>query len=201
MVREVTFADCEETLDGSLQFIVYPDAAHCVVACGEDHHRGFVGIVIRDHLIHVEEVSVAVADHVFAQTVDGILEVEIYGVACTYTEAGVAAFLGGTAGDVTGAEVTECRIAAFEIEVAVFVGDIGGLFLAGADGFGVFFLFGNPDAAVVTERFAHEGQFRLIFAVDGDTGGVDLGEGEVGEVGTLLESLDSGRAVAAHSVC
>ena len=143
MVGEVAFADSEEALDRGLEFVVNPDAAHCVVACGEDHHRGFVGIVVADHLVHVEEVAVAVANHILAKTLDGIFEVEVYGIAGTYAETGVAAFLGGTAGDVAGAEVTECGIAAFEIEVAVFVGNVGGAFLAGADGFGVFFLLGT----------------------------------------------------------
>ena len=167
---------------------------------GEDHHRSLVGVVIGNHLIHVEEVSVAVADNVGSQTVDGILEVQINGVAGSYTVAGVAAFLGCTRGDVAGAEVTEGGIAAFQIEVAVLVGDVGRSLFAGADSFGVFFFLRNPDAAVVTERFAHEGQLRLVFAVDGNTGRVDLGEGEVRQVGALLECLDGGGAVAAHGV-
>ncbi len=116
----------------------------------EDHHRSLVGVIIGDHLVHVEEVAVAVADNVGTQTLDSIFEVEIYGVAGTYTEAGVATFLGGTRCDVTGAEVTESRIAAFEIEVAVFVGDIGRFLLTGADSLSIFFLLGHPDTAVVT---------------------------------------------------
>ena len=111
--------------------------------CGEDHHGCFVGVVIRDHLIHVEEVAVAVAYHILAKALDGILEVEVYGVACTYTIAGVATFLGCTRSDVAGAEVTEGRVAAFQVEVAVFVGDVGRFLLAGADSFGIFFLLGT----------------------------------------------------------
>ncbi len=113
------------------------------MACGEDHHRSFIGVIVRDHLIHVEEVAVAIAHDIFAKTVYRILEVEVNGVACTYAKACVAALLGCTAGDVTGAEVTEGGIAAFEIEVAVLVGDIGRLLLAGADSLGVFFLLGT----------------------------------------------------------
>ncbi len=118
---------------------------------GENHHRGLVGVVVRNHLIHVEEVSVAVTYDIGTEAVDSILEVEVNGVACTYAEAGVAALFGGARSDVAGAEVTEGGIAALEVEVAVFVGDISGFFLAGADGFGIFFFLGNPDAAVVAE--------------------------------------------------
>ena len=155
MVREVAFADCEETLDRGLKFVVNPDAAHGIVACREDHHRSMVGIIIRDHLIHVEEVAVTVADYIFTETVDCIFEIEVDSVACTDAIAGVAALFGGAACDVTRAEVTECGIAAFEIEVAVFVGNVSRFFLTGADSLGVLFLFGYPDASVVTERFAH----------------------------------------------
>ncbi len=200
VVGEVALADGEETLDRGLELIVHPDAAHGVVGSGEDHHRGLIGVVVRDHLVHIEEVAVAVAHDILAQALDGIFEVEIYGIAGTYAKACVAALLGCTAGDVAGTEVTEGRIATLQIEVAVLVGDIGRFLLAGADSLGVFFLLGHPDAAVVTQRLAHEGELRLVFAVYGDTGGVDLSEREVGKISTLLESLHCSRAVAAHGV-
>ena len=66
VVGEVTFADSEEAGDGCLEFVVNPDAAHGVVRSGENHHGSFVGVVVRNHLVHVEEVAVAVAYHVFA---------------------------------------------------------------------------------------------------------------------------------------
>ena len=96
VVGEVALADGEEALDGGLELVVYPDTAHGVVGGGEDHHRGLVGVVVGDHLVHVEEVAVAVGHSVLAQTVDGIFEVEVNGVAGTYAVAGVAAFFGGT---------------------------------------------------------------------------------------------------------
>ncbi len=72
-------------------------------------------------------------------------------------------------------------------------------FLAGADGFGILFL-GHPDAAVVAERFAHKGELALVFAMHGDAGGVNLGEGEVGQICAFLECLDGGGTVATHSI-
>ena len=141
VVREVALTDGEEALDGGLQLVVNPDTTHCVVAGGEDHHRGFIGVVVRNHLVHVEQVAVTVAHHIGAETLDGILEVEIYCITGADTVTGVAALLGGTRSDVAGTEVTEGGITALQIEVAVLVGDIGRFLLAGADGFGILFLF------------------------------------------------------------
>ncbi len=62
----------------------------------ENHHRGLIGVVIGNHLIHIEEVSVTVTYHIGTETVDGIFEVEINGIAGTYAETRVATFLGGT---------------------------------------------------------------------------------------------------------
>ena len=179
VVGEVTFTDGKQTLDRCLEFVVDPDTAHGVVAGGEYHHRGLIGVVIGNHLVHVEEVAVAVAHNIGAETLYGIFEVEIYRISCTYAEAGIAAFFCGTAGYVTGAEVAECGITALQIEVTVFVGDVCGAFLACTDSLGVLFFLGHPDTAVVTERFAHECELRLVFAVNGDTGGVNLSECEV----------------------
>ena len=61
-------------------------------------------------------------------------------------------------------------------------------------------LLGNPDAAVVAQRLRHEGQLRLLVAVYGDTGGVDLREAGVGESGALAVALESGRTVRCHGV-
>ena len=77
MVREVTFADSEQALNRCLQFVVNPDAAHGVVAGGEDHHGGLVRVVVGNHLVHVEEVAVAVAHDVLAEALDGVLEVDV----------------------------------------------------------------------------------------------------------------------------
>ncbi len=145
MVREVTFADSEKTLNRCLELVVNPDTTHCIVACREDHHRGVVGIVIRNHLVHIEKVAVTVTYHILAKTLDSILEVKVNSISGTYTVAGVATLLGCTAGDVTRAEVAERRITTLQIEVAVLIGYIGRLLLACTDSLGVLFLFGHPD--------------------------------------------------------
>ena len=212
MVREVALADCEQTLYSSLKFVVYPDAAHCVVDGGEDHHRivvvysvdsisQFAGVYIGDFLIHVEEVAVALAHGVDTKTVDGFGEVEEYGEAGVVdTESVVATFFGGTRCHVTGHKVTECRITAFQIIVAAFFGYVGTLDLAFLQLLGVLDVFGHPYTAVVTQRLAHEGKFALLVAVHGDTCGVYLYKRGVCEIRTLAIAGHSGAHVAGHSI-
>ena len=60
--------------------------------------------------------------------------------------------------------------------------------------------FGHPDAAVVAQRLAHQGQLRLVGAGDRDAGRVDLGVAGVGHVGALAVGPPGGGDVAAHGV-
>ena len=201
MVAEVGFAGSEETGDGGLQFVVDPEAAHGVVHGGIDHHRRLVGVLVGDFLVHLEEVAVFLLDDILAQSLYGFLEVEEDGEASgTDTVAGIAALFGGAAGDVAGHEVAEGGIAALEVVVAVFFGYVVGFKSAGAQGFGVLFLLWHPDAAVVAEAFAHEGELGLVVAVDGDAGGVYLHVAGVGEVGAFAVAYPCSAAVAVHCV-
>ena len=73
---------------------------------GEDHHRvvivhavnfasEFAGVDVGDFLIHVEEVAVALANHVDSETVDSLRKVEEHGETCVVdTESGVATLFG-----------------------------------------------------------------------------------------------------------
>ena len=108
MVREVALANGEESLDGGLQLIVYPDTTHGVVDGGIDHHGVIVGHAIDlagflsgehvgDLLVHLEEVAVALHDDINAQTVDRLGEVEEHGqTGVVHAKAFVAALFGGT---------------------------------------------------------------------------------------------------------
>lgn len=103
-------------------------------------------------------------------------KIEVDGAACGVdAEALVADVFGVAGGDIAGDEVTEAGVALFEEVVAVGFGDLGG-------GAGVAFLFGNPDATVVAQALAHEGEFGLVIAALGDAGGVDLDEAGVCEI-------------------
>ena len=64
---------------------------------GEDHHRGLVGILVDDLLIHLEEVAVFLLYYVTAEALDGVSEVEVDGqTRIVHAEACIATFLGGT---------------------------------------------------------------------------------------------------------
>ena len=201
VIGEVTFTDGEQTINGGHEFVVHPDTAHRVVDGGENLHGCFVGALVGDFFVHVEEVTVARSDLIAAEVADGLREVEIDSQAgVVHTEALVATFLGSAAGHVAGNEVTEGGIAAFEVVVAVFLGNVLTLETAFLARLGVFELFGHPNAAVVAERLGHEGEFRLFVAVYGDTRGVNLHIRGVGKHGTLAVASDGGRCVAAHGV-
>ena len=201
MVREVALADGEETLDGGHEFIVYPDAAHGVVYGREDLHGSLVGAFVGDFLVHVEEVAVACLNLLASEVLDGLAEVEEYGKSSVvHAVALVAALFGGTAGDVAGDEVSECGIAALEIVVAVFFGNVLTLDFALLQTLGIFELLGHPDASVVTERLGHQGEFRLLVAMNGNAGGVNLHVAGVGEEGSLAVAGDGGGAVATHGI-
>ena len=212
VVGEVAFAYCEQAFHSSLKFVVNPDAAHCVVD-GRIYHHGvviflvanlasqFARVYIGDFLIHIEEVAVALAHNVEAQAFDTFGEVEEHGKAgVVHAVALVAAFLGCTRGNVARNEVTECRVAAFQVVVAVFFGNVAAFLAAFLQCLGIFELFGNPDAAVVTQRFRHKGKFRLLVAVYGDTSGVDLHESRVGEESSLAVAGHCRATVAGHGV-
>ena len=120
---------------------------------GEDHHRVFVRRDIGNLLVHIEKVAIAGFDFGLAETVDGLGEVEEHGQSgVVHAVALVTTLLGGTRSHVAGNEVTEGRIAALQIVVAVFLGNILALKLSGLKLFGIFEFFGHPDAAIVTQR-------------------------------------------------
>ena len=201
VVGEVGFADGVEAGDGGHQVVVHPEAAHRVVDGRVDHHRLFVRIDVGDFLIHVEEVAVAGVHDLTAEALEGILEVEEYGLAgVVHTVTGVAALLGGAGSHVTRNEVAEGRVAALEVVVAVFFGNLRTLDLAFLQFLGIFQFLGNPDAAVVTQRFGHQGQLGLLVAVDRDTGRVDLRKAGVGEESASLVALPCSGAVGVHGI-
>ena len=65
VIREVSFADSKQTRDRGHQFIINPDTTHCIVNSGEYHHRSFVWVLVGDFFVHVEEVTITGANHIF----------------------------------------------------------------------------------------------------------------------------------------
>ena len=164
-----------------------------------DHHGRFVWVLIHDFLIHLEEVAVTRFDDGFAQPVDRIGKVEVYGqTGAAHAVACIAAFLGGPRGHIAWHQVAEGRIPSFKVIVAVFLPDVVGFQLSFPDLFGIFLALWHPDAPVVAEAFAHQGEFRLVVAVNRYTGGVDLCEAGVAEQRTTLIGLPGSAAVRGH---
>ena len=136
-----------------------------------------------------------------AEALDGVGEVQEHGLAgLVHAEACVAALLCGTGCHVAGNEVSECRITALEVVVAVFFRDLGSLHLVVAESLHVLEFLGNPDASVVTKGLAHECELALLVTVDGDTGRMDLCEAGICEESTLPVALHCRRTVGIHCV-
>lgn len=200
MVGEVGFAENEEPGNRAFEGVVNPKTAHCVVRSGVYAHGCFVRVFARDAFVHVEEVAVLFLDRFKAVALDCVGKVEVnaasFAVDCRpYAASVVAGFLCRARGDVAGSEVAERGILSFQIVVAVFFGDFRRLLCA------VFLLLGNPHAAVVAERFAHERELALLVAVLRNAGGVDLREAGVCEARAALVAAESRRDAATLRVC
>ena len=199
VVGEVGLAGDEQAGDRGLQVVVDPQAAHHVVHGRVDPHRDLVGVLARDPGVHVEEVAVLVLDGLAAEALDGLGEVEVdaasYAVDLGADAAAlVAHVLGLAGGDVAGDQVAEGGVDPLEVVVAVLLGDLARVLV------GVLGVLGHPDAAVVAQRLAHQGQLGLVRAGDRDAGRVDLGVAGVGHVGALAVRAPGGGDVAAHRV-
>ena len=163
MVGEVALTDGEETRNGGLQLIVNPDTTHGIVDSGIDHHGlvilhaiDLVRYIAREYvgnlLIHLEEVAVALHDDVETEAVDRLREVEEHSqTGVVDTEALIATLLSSTRSHITGNEVTEGRIAALQIVVAILLRNLPTLFGTCLQSLGIFQLLRNPDTAVVTQ--------------------------------------------------
>ncbi len=176
VVGEVGLADREQARDGGLQVVVDPQAAHGVVDRRVDAHGDPVGVLAGDPLVHLEEVAVPLGHRRPAQARDRVGEVEVDPQPAGADPAPlVADALGGAGGDVAGDQVAEGRVEAFQVVVALVLGDPLG---AAAVALGPR----HPDPAVVAQRLAHQGELGLVLARARDAGRVDLGEAGVGEV-------------------
>ncbi len=194
VVGEVGLADREQPRDRGLEVVVDPQSAHRVVHRGVDPHGHLVRVLVGDPLVHVEEVAVLGLDHSPAHAPDGVGEVQVDALAAgAHSPALVAHVLRGAGGDVTGDEVAEGGVDPLQVVVALVLGDL-------VRRTGVALGLRHPDAAVVAQRLAHQGQLGLVVAGARDAGGVDLGEAGVGEVrAPPVRPPDRGR-VGVHRV-
>ncbi len=190
VVGEVRLAQHEQAGDVAHQVVVHPQAAHRVMDRRVDAHRRLVGVLVRDLLIHREEVAVTLADLALPEALDGGGEVEIDAKpGFTHATAFVANGLGGAAGDVARREVAERGIHPLKIVIAVAFRDVRRLLAA------VFLALGHPHATVIAERLGHQGELRLIVTADRDARRMDLRVAGVAEARAALVGAPARRDV------
>ena len=166
-----------------------------------NHHRLFPRRGSGNLLIHIEEVTIPLGNPLVTQTLDGVGEVQEHGqTRLVHAIAGVATLLGGTRSHITRNQVTEGRIAALQIVIPILFRNLGSFDGMFAEFLHIFQFLGNPDTAVVTQRFAHQGQFALLLAMYRNTGRVNLGKAGIGEESTFLIALPGGGAIGIHCI-
>ena len=195
MVGEVRLAENEEAGDSALQVVVNPKPAHGVVRRRIYAHRNLVGVFARDSLVHFKEVAVLFLDSVEPVALYCVGEIKIHAAAetvdfGTYAAPVVASLLGCARGNVARGEVAEARILSFEVIVPILFRNIVGVFGA------IFRLFGNPYAAIVAQRFAHERELALLVAVLGNASRVDLRKAGIGKASAALVAFKCRRYAA-----
>src|SRR5262245_732468 len=169
-----------QTGDGAHQVVVDPETAHRVVNRRIDPHRDLVRILVRDLLIHLEEVSVLLLDHGHADTLDGVFELQIHGAVALANPSSVVAYLLGiTRGDVAWHEIPEARILALEIVVAFVL-----RYLVRRPGVALFLR--DPDSPIVSQALAHQRELGLMIAADRNARWMDLRETGIGEEGAAF---------------
>ena len=194
VIGKVRFADDVQARDVAHQIVVHPQTTHRVMHRGINAHRLLVGIFSRDLLVNIEEISVALADGVLAQTRVCFLEIEVNAAtALADAAAFVAHFLRAAGGNVARREIAEARVFPLEIIIALRFRNLRRFALVAG-------IFRHPDAAIVAQRFRHQGQLRLVFAAHRNAGGMNLRETGIREERTFFVGAISRGDVASARV-
>src|SRR5439155_11846835 len=94
MIGEIGFTDHEQAGHIAHQIVIHPETPHGVVHGGINSHWHFVGVLAGNLLIHLEQVSVALANRLYAEPFDRVGKIEIHAASArTDTAAFVANFL------------------------------------------------------------------------------------------------------------
>ena len=194
VIREVRLAENVQAGDVAHQVVVDPQPAHDVVHGRVDAHRRLVRVLAGDALVHLEQVAVALLDGLAAEALERVGEVEVDRAAGRPDAAPlVADHLGVARRHVARHQVAEARVAPLEEVVALGLRDVLRCPM-------VALLLRHPDAAVVAQAFAHQGQLRLVLAALGNAGRVDLYVAGVGHVGAALGAAPGSGDVAVPGV-
>src|SRR5215208_916132 len=191
VIREVRFAGYVKPINRAHEIVVHPEPTHRVMDRGIDAHRNLIWILVRDALVHLEQVTVAVPDDIASEPLDRVGEIEINTQSrVTDPPALVAHFLCRAGRDVAWREIAEARILPFEEVISFSLGN-----LPRDPRF--TFLLRNPHSAVVSQRLAHQRELRLVLSANGNAGRMNLSEAWVRECGApFVRPPDRGRVGA-----
>src|SRR5947209_5158674 len=154
---------------------------------GIDAHRGAIGILACNFLIHVEEVAVPLANDGFTEALNCLGEIEVNTESTRADPTSlVAYFLGGPGGNVARSQIAKGWIFAFQKIIAILRRDRSRRFGT------IFLAFRSPDAAIVAQGLGHERELGLMIPAHGDTGGMDLRITRIREQGALFVSTPGG---------
>ena len=118
MIREIGFANRVQTGDRGHEIIIDPQAAHRVVHGRIDAHRGGVRVLIRDALVHFEEIAISLGDPIGAEPLDGVGEIEVHAASARPDAASfVAHFLRRARRDVPWRQIPEARVLPLEVVI------------------------------------------------------------------------------------
>ena len=146
-------------------------------------------IVAGDVRVHLEEVAVALAQHVDAEPPHGVRQVEVDGSPARPDPAPVSSIaLQRARSEVPGHEIAEARVAALEEVVALRFGNVLGRARVARPR-------RHPEPPVVPQRLGHEGGLGLLLVGRGQAGRVELDEPRVGEGGAAAMRTPDGGGV------
>ena len=78
VIGKICFTDNKQTRHVAHQVVIDPKPAHRVVDGRINPHRHLVGIFTGDLFVNFEQVSVALANHIFAQAFDRVGKIQIH---------------------------------------------------------------------------------------------------------------------------
>src|SRR5574344_1897791 len=93
MIREISLTYTEESFNGRLQFVIYPNTAHSIMDGRENNHRIFVWILINDFCVHLEQVAILGSNNIVSKSLNCIREIEEHSqTGCINTISGITTF-------------------------------------------------------------------------------------------------------------
>src|SRR5690625_1047565 len=194
MIREISFTDHIESREVAHQIIINPESAHRVVDRRINAHRYVISDFAGDALVHVKEVTVALLDRLFTKPFDRIGEIEINSPSARTNPAAFVANLFRTPGrNITRRQIPVTRILPLKIIIALGMWDLSRRSI-------VPFLLRNPDPAIISKRFAHQSQLRLMVPTCRNTGRVNLRKTGIREKSSFFVSSVRGRYIRSTGI-